>query len=229
MNFWETVLLEPTKTAMTQISGFLTKILAALIILFIGWLISRAIKLIVVKVLNAVKINVLADRIELSDALEKGGIKYTLADLIGVICYWLAILVTLMVAFNAIGLSVAADMMNKVILYVPNIIVALFVLIVGMFIAVLLGNVVNTATSNAGLSQSGLLSRLVKAIVMVFVVAIALEQLNIGARTIELTISIILATVLGSIGLGIALAFGFGCRDIAARYVEDIINKLKKK
>jgi len=180
-------------------------------------------------VLKAIKLDKLADKIELDTILSKGGITYSLSELLGVICYWLALLVTFMVAFNAVGLSMAADLLNQIILYVPNIIAAIFVIIVGLFVSILLGNVVNTATINAGVSQAGLLNKIVRVIVMVFVLAIALEQLNIGAKTIESTISIVLATILGSIGLGIAIAFGFGCRDIAARIAEDLFNKMKKR
>jgi hypothetical protein len=65
----------------------------------------------------------------------------------------------------------------------------------------------------------------VEAIVILFSVFVALEQLQIGIHVTELTISIIL----GSIGLGLALAFGLGCRDLAGRFVADLIEKLKKK
>ncbi|MFA5198925.1 MAG: hypothetical protein WC432_05230, partial [Candidatus Omnitrophota bacterium] len=77
----------------------------------------------------------------------------------------------------------------------------------------------------AGLSQGNLLSKIVEAIVILFSVFVALEQLQIGIHVTELTISIIL----GSIGLGLALAFGLGCRDLAGRFVADLIEKLKKK
>jgi len=229
VDYWQVVLVEPAKVALAQISGFVAKLLAVLIIILIGWILSRVIKVIITKVLKAIKLDKLADKIELDTILSKGGITYSLSELLGVICYWLALLVTFMVAFNAVGLSMAADLLNQIILYVPNIIAAIFVIIVGLFVSILLGNVVNTATINAGVSQAGLLNKIVRVIVMVFVLAIALEQLNIGAKTIESTISIVLATILGSIGLGIAIAFGFGCRDIAARIAEDLFNKMKKR
>ena len=130
-----------------------------------------------------------------------------------------------MIAVDAIGLKIAADLLNKIVLYIPNIIAAIFTLILGMFVAVLLGNIVQTATTNAGLSQAKLLSKIVKAVVMVFVILIAMVQLNIGTKIIELTVSI----VLGSIGLAVAIAFGLGCKDLAARSMSEFIDKLKKK
>ena len=225
MSSWQVVLLEPARVVLAQIGQFLVSILLVLVILIIGWLISKLIKAIVTKALRALKVDQLSDNIELDKLLEKGGISYSLSELIGVICYWLALLVTFMVAINAVGLTVAADLLRQVIAYIPNVIAVIFILILGMFVATLLRNIVHTAANNAGLSQSRLLSKIVEAIVIVFAVFVSLEQLNIGIRITELTLSIIL----GSIGLGLALAFGLGCKDIAERFVSDFLEKLKKK
>jgi len=196
-----------------------------IIILIIGWLLSKAVRSIVSKALKLVKIDDLSDRIELSKLLSKGGITYSLSDLIGVICYWLGLLITFMVAINAVGVTIAADLLKQVILYIPNVIAALFILILGMFASTLLKNIVQTAANNAGLNQAKLLAQLVETVVIVFAVLVALEQLQIGIRITELTISIIL----GSIGLGLALAFGLGCKDIAGKFVAETVEKLKKK
>jgi len=224
MTSWQVVLLEPARTVLSQIGQFLVSILLVLVILIFGWIIALIIKQIVTKALRAVKLDMLSDRIELDALLEKGGITLSLSEIIGVICYWLALLVTFMVAINAVGLTIAADLLNKIVLYIPNVIAAIFILIVGMFIATLLRNIVTTAANNAGVAQAKVLSKVVEVVIMVFAILVALEQLNIGIRITELTVAIIM----GSIGLGCALAFGLGCKDIAGRYMDEAINKLKK-
>ena len=225
MNDWQTVLLEPAAAVLAQIGQFLINILLVVIILIIGWLISKLIKTVITKMLRAIKVDELSDRIEFDQMLQKGGISYSLSELVGVICYWIALLVTFMVAINAVGLTIAADLLNKVVLYIPNVIAALFILILGMFFATLLRNIVKTAASNAGISHAQLFAKLVEIIVVVFSIVIALEQLNIAIQITQLT----LAIILGAIGLGLALAFGLGCRDLAGRPVNDFIEKLKKK
>ncbi|MDD5561466.1 MAG: hypothetical protein PHT50_04995 [Candidatus Omnitrophica bacterium] len=225
MSSWQVVLLEPARSVLTQISQFMINVLLVIVILIIGWLISKLIKAIVSKALKAIKIDVLASRIELDKMLSKGGITYSLSDLIGVICYWLGLLVTFMVAINAIGLTVAADLLNQVVLYIPNVIAGIFILVIGMFAATALKNIVTTAANNAGLSQGKILGQIVEIIVMIFAIIVGLEQLNIGMRITELTISIIL----GSLGLGLALAFGLGCKDIVGKFVSEIVENLKKK
>lgn len=225
MSEWQMTLLEPAKVVLSQISQFLVNLLLVIVILIIGWIVSKFIKTLVMKVLRAIKLDDISDRIELDQLLAKGGIKYSLSELIGVVCYWLVLLITIVVAVNAIGLTVAADLLNRVVLYVPNIIAAVFILIMGMFIATLLSNIVQTAATNAGLAQGKLLSKIAEIAVTIFTVAIALEQLNIGAKIIELTIMILL----GSLGLGIALAFGLGCKDIIGKYVSELVEGIKSK
>jgi len=225
MSSWQIVLLGPARTVLAQISQFMVNALLVIIILLIGWLLSKVIRTVVSKTLKTAKLNELSSRIELDKLLGKGGINYTLADLIGGICYWLGILITFMVAVNSVGLTIAADLLNKVVLYIPNVIAALFILILGMFVSTLLKNIVQTAASNAGLNQSKLLAQIVETVVIAFAVFVGLEQLKIGIRITELTISI----VLGSLGLGLALAFGLGCKDIAGKAMAEFVDKLKKK
>jgi len=222
---WVIVLLEPAKVVLGQIGQFVVNVLLVVIILIIGWVLSKLIKTLVTKALRALKVDDLSARIELDSLLEKGGIGYSLSELVGVICYWLALLVSFMVAINAVGLTIAAELLKQVVSYIPNVIAAMFILILGMFVATILKNIVQTAANNAGLSQSKILSSIVETIVIVFAVFVALEQLQIGIRITELTLGI----VLGSIGLGLALAFGLGCKDIAARFVNEIIENIKRK
>ncbi|MCU0652496.1 MAG: hypothetical protein MUC39_06120 [Candidatus Omnitrophica bacterium] len=225
MSNWQGILLEPARVVLMQIGQFVVNILLVIVILIIGWVISKLIKTLVTKALQLVQLDKIADRIELDDLLVKGGIKYSLSELIGVICYWLALLVTFVVAVNAMGLTVAADLLNKIVLYIPNIIATIFILILGIFVSKLLSSIVQTAANNAGLAQGTVLSKVVEIVTIIFVIAIALEQLNIGSRIIELTISILLA----SLGLGLALSFGLGCKEIAGKAVAEFVEKLKKK
>jgi len=225
MGNWQAVLLEPAKAVLSQVGQFVISVLLVIVILIIGWIISKAIKALVVKVLKVVKLDLISERIELTSLLEKGGIKYDLSELIGVVCYWLALLVTFVVAINAVGLTIAADLLNKIILYIPNIIAAIFILILGMFVATVLKNIVQTAANNAGLAQVKVLGKVVEITAIVFAITMAMDQLNIGgAKIIEQIITI----VFGSLGLGLALAFGLGCKDMAGRFLSDFMEKLKK-
>ena len=225
MTSWDIVLLEPARQVLAQMGKFLVNILLVVLILLIGWLISKTIRSIVEKSLKAIKLDDLSAKIELANMLEKGGIKYTLSELIAVIIYWVGILITFMVSINAVGLTIAADLLNQIVLYVPNVIAAIFILILGMFVATLLRNLVEVTANNAGISQSKILSKIVGVVIITFSIFVAMEQLKIGIRITELT----LAIILGSVGLGFALAVGLGCKDIVAKYVGEFFEKSKSK
>jgi small-conductance mechanosensitive channel len=94
-----------------------------------------------------------------------------------------------------------------------------------MFVSTLLSTIIRTAASNAGITQARMLGQITQVVVVVFAVVIAMQQLQIQTGVILNVINITLA----AIGLALGLAFGLGCKDIAARTMEDIISKLKKK
>lgn len=221
----QSMIVVPAKAVLTQIGLFVSNLLLVLFLLLVGWLISKFIvKVGVTKLLKMLKVDDVAGRLELDQILSKGGINNTLSELIGEICYWVSVLITFVVTLNAVGLSVAADLLQRIVLYIPNIVSAIFILIVGMFASVILRGTIKTSASNMGINHVNFLSKLAEVVVMVFAVAIALEQLQIGARIVELTISILLA----SFGLGFALAFGLGCKDIVAKSVGNFLDKVKK-
>lgn len=225
MSDWQTVLLEPAKAVLSEIGKFLINLLLVVVILIVGWIIAKLIRSVVTKLLRTIKLDELSERIELDNVLAKGGISYSLSELLGVICYWLGLLVTFVVAINAMGLTIAADLLNKVILYVPSIIAAIFILVLGMFVATLLSNIIRTAANNAGLIQAKLLGKVVEIAVIIFAAIMAMEQLGISTDIIKLAITIVLA----SLGLGLALAFGLGCKDIAAKSLSDLVDSVKSK
>ncbi len=222
---WQAIVIEPAKTVIMQISQFLINMLLVLAILLVGWLVSKLVRSILSRLLKTLRFDTIGKKIEIDKLLSKGGIKQSPSDLIGIVVYWIILLITFVVAVNAIGLTIAGDLLNRIVLYIPNIVAAIFILIIGMFVATLLRNIVKTAAINTGLIHAQLLSKIVEAVVIVFAVMITLEQLNIGARIVEMIVSIVLA----SFGLAFALAFGFGCQDTAKKFLNDIIEKFNSK
>lgn len=223
------VYLEPAKLILSRIGDIFIKLAVVLVVLLVGWIIAKTIKGLVIRLLKTIKIDDVSEKINLNALLSKGGISISVSELIGVLCYWIIMLVTLFVGMNTAGLNQAAELLEKVILYIPNTIAAIFVLLLGMFAATLLSNIVKTASANAGIEQGPLFGKIIQIAVVIFATAIALEQLNIATLTIHSTISIIIAVVLGSVGLGFALAFGLGCKDLVGKSVAEFIEKIKSK
>lgn len=224
MNWMTVVVADPVKAMLIKIWSYVPTLVGAIIILVIGWMIAKLLETVVVRALKAVRLDVASDKAGISNILAQGDIKLTLSELLGAIVYWLLVLVVISTALNALNLMIAADIISRLVAYVPNIIAAIFVLVLGSFLASFVSSIVRTAASNAGLERAKLLAQITQTVLIVFAVIIAIEQLNIATTLIALAVNVILA----SIGIGIALAFGLGCKDIAGRFVSDLINKMKK-
>ena len=219
----QSMVVQPVQGLVNQLMAFLPTLLGALVIFLVGWLIATAIQSIVVNILRAVGLDKLADQIQLTTVLAKGGIKQKLSELIGVIVYWLVMLAVVMVVFNALQLTVAAQLLQSVVTFLPNVIAAIFILIVGMFAAAFLEATIRTATSNAGMIQAQLMGQLPRTIVVIFAAVAALQQLKIPFFGEAFLI------VLAGISLGCAIAFGLGCKEIAARWVDGLVDQAARR
>lgn len=217
-------LIAPVKDLLLRSWGFFLKFLFAIVIFVVGWILARIIKTVVIRLLKALRIDSIAERIKVADFLSKGGIKHTLAEIIGIIIYWVILLGVLISSLNILQLTGVSSLLDKVLGYLPNVIGALIILVLGTYLSTFVSSIVRTATTNVGLAQAGMLSKIAQVVIIVFAILIALDELKIGTVLIS-AMNIVLATI----GLGLALAFGLGCKDIAARFVSDIIEKLKKK
>lgn len=222
-SWFDEVIVEPVRTLLAQLAAFLPRLLGALLLFLIGWVIAKVLEQLIVKILKAIPIDKLADQVQLTSVLSRGGIKHRLSELIGMIFYWLVMLTVVTVVFNALDLTQAAQLFQSAVTYVPNIIAALLIVIFGMFVASFLGTTVRTAASNAGILQSHLLGQLVQSVVVIFAAVAALRQLQIPFFQEALLI------VLAGFSLGAALAFGLGCKDLAGRWTSDLIEEIRGK
>lgn len=224
MDWLTYVVVDPVKAMLIKIWGYIPAIAGAIVILIAGWMIAKLIEAVVVRVLKAVRLDIASDKAGISNILAQGDIKMTVSELMGALVYWLVILVVLATALNTLNLTIAANLLSRLVEYIPNIISAIFVLVLGSFLAGFVAAIVRTAASNAGITNAKVLAKLSHVILVIFSVVIAIEQLNIATALIALSVNVILA----SIGIGIAIAFGLGCKDIAGKFVQDVVNGMKK-
>jgi len=221
----KSIIVVPVREMLMRVGNFVPTLAGILIILVGGWLIAKFIQRLVVQVLKALKLDAASEKIHITTLLAKGDIKYDLSELVGILLYWLMMLIVFMAAVNALGLTVTAALLNRVIAYIPNVIAAVFILVLGIFFATLLASIVKTAASNAGITQAKFISQLVQVIIIVFASVIVLEQLGVAASLVKFS----LQALIGSVALGSAIAFGLGCKEIAGKAAQDAISKLKKK
>lgn len=220
-NFWDQMIVEPVSSMLIRIADYLPTILGTLVLLIVGWLIAKMVRTIVVKALKIILFDKAAEKAGITEILAKGDIKQTPAELMGILCYWFLMLIVFVTAINALGLTVASELLNGILFYLPNIIGAIFILVLGMFLANFVAGIVVTTGNNASISQSKLIGNITKITIVLIAVIIALEQLSI-ATTLLINIFTLL---IGAICLALGLAFGLGCKDIAREYMEKLIKK----
>lgn len=206
------VVIEPVRAFLIQVGAYLPRLAVAILVLIAGWLIAKAIRFAAVKGLRALNFHVLTDRAGIDGFLQQGGTERDTTDVFGAVVYWLVILVALVIAFNGLGLTHVTELLTRVLLFLPKVLVGLLVLIFGSYFARFVGNAVQTYFRNVGVSDAELLGRITQYAIAVFVVLIAVDQLDIGGDLVQNTFLILLAGVV----LALALAFGLGGREWAA-------------
>lgn len=218
-------LLEPGRAFLSKVALFLPNLLAALLILLGGLVLARFIRLFVFRFLLTVRFDVAGERAGIDAMLVRADIRQSPSELVAVLVYWLTVLLVIITALNTLGLSAVAELLNRIVLYLPKVIAAVVVLILGLFFANFLAGVIKTAAANAGLPEAEVLATIARYSLTVFTGAVTLHELGVGAELVRAAFTI----VFGALGLALALAFGLGCKDLARDWVVRYLESVRKK
>lgn len=208
-------------TFWTQLAGFVPQLLAALLLLFVGWLLANLARTGVIKLLDLLRFDSLAEKTGIEAFLKQGNLDLSLSRLMAKLVYWIIIFIVVVTVANSLGLHMVAELFNKVVFYLPNIIVAILVLVFGVLVARFINRMVFAYLNNIGVQGALTLSTLSEYAVIVFVIFVALEQLEIGTNLLTAAFQI----GFGAIGLAFALAFGLGGREWAAGVIRKMTEK----
>ncbi|MCS6785940.1 MAG: hypothetical protein NZ524_02735 [Thiobacillaceae bacterium] len=206
-----------------ELARFVPQLLAAVVLLFVGWLLAKIARTGIMRLLELLRFERLTERSGLEAFLKQADLDVSVSHVLGNLVYWLIILVMIVTVANSLGLHMVADLFNKVVLYIPNVIVAILVLVFGTILARFINRIVFAWLNNVGFSGALTVSTFSEYAMVVFVFFIALEQLQIASELI--TAAFVIA--FGAVGLAFAIAFGLGAKDWAARVIEQTVNKKK--
>jgi hypothetical protein len=220
MNEFAEIFVQSYNTFFQQMAAYLPSLIGALLILIIGWIIAKIFRALSVKFLKLIRFNVVTEKAKVDQFLTDGGVKRSTIEIIGSLFYWLIMLIVILTAFNSLGLSAASALFNQVFLFIPNIIVAVLVLILGLFLANFLSQALVTYLRNIEIDNAEFIGKLTNYAIIIFVVSLSLTQLNIGKELISNAFLIVFSAVC----LAMALAFGIGGKEWAA----GVINKYFK-
>ena len=209
------MLLESIRESLHQIGIFLPRLILAIVILIIGWLVAKAVRFAIVKALRTINFNVVTEKAGIDHFLKEGGANIDTIRVLGSLSYWLVILAALMIASNSLDLAYVTDLIGRIVLFVPKVMVAVVILVFGVYFARFVGAALTTYLRNIGVGEAGLVGRLALYAIVVFVIMIALDQMGLGDIIRQAFLIIVAA-----IALGLALAFGLGGQKRAAELIE---------
>jgi len=219
---WSTITLLALQNAWQGFLNFIPNLVGALIIFVIGWFIAVGIGKLIAEILVRLRFNKIFERTGWTEALAKAEVKVNPAEFVGAIAKWILIIVFLMIAVEILGFVQFAGLLRSIIGWLPNLIVAIAILVVAVILADILEKVVKASLTKMGIGYALFFGQLIKWAIYIFAALTILLQLGIAP-------SIINAIVIGFVGmiaLAVGLAFGLGGKDAAAKLIEDLKKKI---
>jgi small-conductance mechanosensitive channel len=196
--------------AFDQVVQLGPKLAAAAIVLAVGYFLAHVIGKLIVTVSERVGLQRAAERGGVVESMQHAGIQRTVPQIMGTIVFWLLMFLFLMAACNIIGLPAVTDAMSKVVAYIPRLLVATVVVVVGLLLANFLRGLIATSADHVGLSYAHQLATASYYLLVLMVLIAAFEQLEITFELLNWAILIAFAAA----ALGLGLAFGLGGREV---------------
>lgn len=222
---WSDAMFTSLAAALALFFSAVPKIIGFLLIIIVGWFVASLVERGLAALLRGIRFNELSERAGLSDFVRKMGMTTDAAGMIGLVVKWFVRLIALVVAFDALGLPAVSDVLRQLLLWLPNVVVAVVVLVIGGLAARALGNVVRGAANEAGLSNANFLSKSAATVVWAFAIVVAVNQLGIAT---ELVNTLFMAVV-GALALALGLAFGLGGRETAGEILRKWYAKAQER
>ncbi|MFA6548634.1 MAG: hypothetical protein WCT39_01705 [Candidatus Margulisiibacteriota bacterium] len=200
-----------------QISPLVTNLLMALLLILVGCLVAKGLGMLTTLVFTTLQLDKGAEKLGLRKLLEKGEVKRSVSELLGDMVYWLTVFVVIAGIAGIFGLAVE-PMLSRVFTYMGAVLLAAILLGLGLFLATLISGIVRLVTVNLGLQGAKTASRLMYYIVIIFTFITVLAELGINPEVFVPQIGVII----GAFGLAAAIAFGLGCKDMAADFLSNL-------
>lgn len=222
---WQEAVLIAGSSILTQFFGFIPKFFGALIIFLFGLILARWAKVIIVKILGAVKLDKLVRNSGLEPYLDRADVRIKAEVYVAEIVKWLIVAVFFIAGINILGLTTVSAVLNGILGYIPNIVSAVLILTIGVLLAGLVESLIKGAVNQIDPKTSRLLSKIASYLVVIVAALAAINELGIAQSLINTLIIGVVATL----SLGIGLALGLGAKDLVSKMLLDWYTRSKKK
>jgi hypothetical protein len=207
-------MLDSFKSFWDQLLQFLPQLLFGIVILIVGWLLAKLIRLVLIKFLKFIRLDSIAEKAGIEDFLLKGGVQYSSVIIVANIIYWIMMLILTLAVLESLGLGAADDLFNRMLQYIPNI-------IIGTLFAKFMRSTIFTYLSNIGMSGAVFISNTAQWAILFLVIFVALQQLSLGGQILVSAFEI----AFGGLCLALAIAFGLAGKEWATQILEKLWRK----
>lgn len=203
---------------------YLPRILAAVVVFIIGWIVATILYRIVVEVVKVLKLNDALKGAGIHDAAKEAGLKLDVGVFLGTLVMWFTALVFLVASLEILGFNVVTIFLERVVLiYLPQVIIASLILILGAIVAETVRGLVTGSAKAAGAHSGNLAGAVSKWAIWIFAVLAALDQLGVASAFVQT----IFTGLVVALSLAFGLSFGLGGKEAAARAIEKMREEIK--
>lgn len=202
---WRQVLVQSVAELGETLAAFLPKLVATLVILFAGWLVSRLVASLAERLLRQLGFDRAARHVGVSAILERAGLATSASRLVAALVFWVLMLTFLLSAVETLGLTAVTGTIDRVVGFLPNVIGAGVLFVLGLLLARLVRNLVSSGAAAADLGAAGRVGALAETAVAVVAATVALEQLGIETAVVLTVLSAVVGTLAVTLGIGLAL------------------------
>src|SRR3989344_698519 len=208
-------------TLWTGVAGFVPRFVAAIIVFLVGWLIAVLLGKVAWQIVKALRVDSALTKVGFRQAWEKGGFRLDTPKFFYELVKWFFIVVFLMAATNILRLDQVTEFLRTVVSYLPNVMVAVIILLIGILVAKFLEGLVRASVKAAGLVSANFLGALTRWAVFVFTLLVSLAQLRVADDIIR----IVVVGFVAAAALALGLSFGLG----GVKHADEMIGKLRRR
>src|SRR3989338_1415838 len=220
---WYSVTIDALQNLWQGFVAFVPALIGAVIVFVVGWSISVGLGKLIAEILKKIRFNQIFEKGNWDEALAKADIKVDASAFIGAIVKWVFVVVFLMAAVEVLGLKGFAGFLGNIIGYLPNVVVAAFILVVTVIITDILEKVVRAAVESIKVGYGQVVAAIIRLSIWIFAILAILIQLQVAPSLIQTTFSKISVIMVIAAGL----AFGLGGKEVATDILRDLYKKLK--
>jgi len=220
---WSLVTIQALQGLWQGFLSFIPALIGAIIVFIIGWFVAIGVGRLIAEILNRMKFNRIFERAGGKEVLEKAELKVNPSEFVGAIVKWILVIVFLLVAVEILGLVEFAGFLKSILAYLPNVVVAVLILVVTVIVVDIVEKIVRAGVEGIRVGYGHLVSAIIKWSIWIFAILAILHQLGVARPFMETLFTGIVAMLV----LALGISFGLGGKEVAAEILQNLRKKLK--